>query len=126
MRVGDSAQVRRTYSRDDIASFATLAGVAPATITAVPEPLLAALYSHLLGVKLPGPGANYLKQSLRFLRAAPLDHELTATVTITRLRPDKHLCDLATTITAADGTLVADGRALVLVRDVAAATDSVA
>jgi acyl dehydratase len=85
----------------------------------VPEPLLAALFSYLLGVKLPGPGTNYLKQELAFAGAAPVGETLTATVTITRLRPEKHLCDLSTTLTAADGRTLASGRALVLVKDVA-------
>ncbi len=50
----------------------------------------------------------------------PVDQALTARVRITRMRPEKHLVDLATTCHAADGTLICDGRALVLARDVAA------
>ncbi|MBL8838223.1 MAG: phosphate acetyltransferase [Alphaproteobacteria bacterium] len=119
MRVGDSAAVTRTYSRADIARFAALAGVAADTIDAVPEPLLGALFSYLLGVELPGPGTNYLKQELRFHAPAPLGEALTATVAITRLRPDKNLCDLATSVTTSAGAIVASGRALVLVKDVA-------
>lgn len=119
MKVGDRAAVTRVYSRADIAQFAALAGVPAGTIDAVPEPLLGALFSYLLGVELPGPGTNYLKQELRFDAPAPLGEALTATVAITRLRADKHLCDLATTITTAGGVTVASGRALVLVKDVA-------
>ncbi len=119
MKVGDRAAVTRAYSRADIAHFAALASVPADTIGAVPEPLLGALFSYLLGVKLPGPGTNYLKQELRFHAPAPLGETLTATVAITRLRADKHLCDLATSITTADGATVASGRALVLVKDVA-------
>jgi acyl dehydratase len=118
MKVGDSAAIARTYTRADLAAFATLCGHAGA-LTAVPEPLLAALFSYLLGVELPGRGTNYLKQELAFHAPAPLDERLTATVTITRLRPEKHLCDLATTLTGADGRILAAGRALVLVKDVA-------
>jgi len=44
----------------------------------------------------------------------------TATVEITRLRPEKHLADLATTCTTADGAVICRGRALVLVKDVGA------
>ncbi len=40
---------------------------------------------------------------------------------VTRLQPDKHLVDLATTCHDAAGTLIARGRALVLARDVAGA-----
>ena len=38
---------------------------------------------------------------------------LTATVTVARLRPDKHLCDLSTALTGADGRTISEagGRA---------------
>lgn len=118
MKTGDSASITRRYGRADIDAFHTLSGTRPETIHAVPEPLLAALFSYLLGVELPGSGTNYLKQELAFAAPVPLDEKVTATVAITRLRPDKHLCDLATTLTGADGRLLATGRALVLVKDV--------
>lgn len=60
-----------------------------------------------------------LKQELSFAAVVPREEEVTATVSITRLRPDKHLCDLATTLTSADGRVLATGRALVLIKDVA-------
>jgi acyl dehydratase len=84
----------------------------------VPEPLIGALFSYLLGVELPGFGTNYLKQELEFVTPAPLGTELVARVEITRLRPEKHLVDLATTCETADGVTIARGRALVLVKDV--------
>jgi len=118
MKVGDTATITRRYTAADLAAFTALCGGGDAP-TSVPEPLLAALLSHLLGVELPGAGTNYLKQELRFLAPARLDERLTATVAITRLRPDKHLCDLATTVAGADGRILAAGRALVLVKDVA-------
>jgi acyl dehydratase len=117
MKVGDSAAIARTYTAADLADFAALCGHT-APLAAVPEPLLAALFSYLLGVRLPGPGTNYLKQELTFHAAAPLGQALTATVTITRLRPEKHLCDLATGLTDAAGRTLVSGRALVLVKDV--------
>ncbi|PTX02815.1 phosphate acetyltransferase [Pararhodobacter aggregans] len=118
MKVGDSAEVTRRYSAGDMADFAALAGGdLPGH---VPEPLIGALFSYLLGVELPGSGTNYLKQSLDFRGAAPLDVPLTARVEITRLRPEKHLVDLATTCRLPDGTLVCEGRALVLAKDVGA------
>ena len=118
MKVGDTASVVRTYTPADLTAFAALCGH-DGPLDAVPEPLLAALFSTLLGVTLPGPGTNYLKQELAFLAPAPLGEVLTATVAVTRLRPEKHLCDLATTVTAADGRTLVSGRALVLVKDVA-------
>lgn len=113
MRVGDHVEITRTFAGAEAAEFAALAG-RDAPAAAVPEPLIGALFSYLLGVELPGPGTNYLKQEMAFTAPAPWDEPLTARVEVTRLRPDKHLVDLATTCTRADGTLVCRGRALVL------------
>ncbi len=121
IRTGDTASVTRRFTADDLAGFAALAGVPAESLDQVPEPLVGALFSYLLGVKVPGPGTNYLKQEIAFIAPVPLGEELTATVTVTRLRPDKHLCDLATVLTGADGRRLAEGRALVLVRDVGTA-----
>lgn len=118
MHVGQIAEVSRTYTAEDLGAFAALAGAVPSGT--VPEPLIAALFSYLMGVKLPGSGTNYLKQELSYLRAAPLDTELTASVEITRLRPEKHLVDLWARCALPDGTLVCEGRALVKARDVGA------
>ncbi len=118
MDVGQSASVSRIYTAGDLARFAELSGAAPGDH--VPEPLIAALFSYLLGVKLPGSGTNYLKQELRFHAPAPTDTELTATVEITRLRPEKHLADLWARCVAPDGTLICEGRSLVKAKDVGA------
>lgn len=118
MQVGQSASISRSYSRADLEDFAGLSGTAvPASI---PKPLIAALFSYLLGVELPGPGTNYLKQDLKFLAAASPDTELTAKVEITRLRPEKHLVDLWATCIDANGVLVCEGRSLVKAKDVEA------
>lgn len=116
MKVGQHVAVTRSYSAADMAAFAELSGAKPGAH--VPEPLIAALFSYLLGVKLPGSGTNYLKQDLAFRAPAPLDTALTATVEITRLRPEKHLVDLWASCTAPDGTVICEGRALVKAKDV--------
>ncbi len=117
MKVGDSTQVSRTFSALDLHDYVKLSGH---TIKGdgVPEPLIGALFSFLLGVKLPGTGSMYLKQETRFLKRAVIGESLTAAVEITRLRPDKQLADLSTTCRRADGALIADGRALVYIGDV--------
>ncbi|WP_209424870.1 phosphate acetyltransferase [Pararhodobacter sp. SW119] len=116
MEIDQTARTSRSFSRDDLAQFARMAGVAPGDT--VPEPLIGALFSYLLGVELPGFGTNYLKQELRFHDSAPADEPLTAEVRITRLRPEKHLVDLATTCHDSAGRLICEGSALVLVKDV--------
>lgn len=118
MRVGQTASTTRRYGRDEIRDFGILSGSSTDDLDHVPEPLLAGLVSRLLGVDLPGAGTNYLKQSLEFHGPAPIGVDLTAMVEITRLRPEKHLCDLATTLTDPSGRVIATGRALVYVEDV--------
>ena len=111
---GQIATTNRTYTSNDIAAYANQAGVEVASISQVPEPLLAAQISYLLGVKLPGNGTMYLKQEMSFPNRAPLDQEITTTVTITELRPDKGLVDLWASCELEDGTVVCEGRSLVM------------
>ena len=115
MQVGATAEVTRRFSADDIAAYVQLGG---APSTTVPEPLIGGLFSFLLGVKLPGLGTMYMKQETIFLHPVDLNETLRARVEITRLRPEKHLVDLKTTCDTVDGRRVAEGRALVYVRDV--------
>jgi 3-hydroxybutyryl-CoA dehydratase len=122
LHLGQSAEVTRSFSADDAADFLSLSG-APGPVAHVPEPLIGALFSFLLGVRLPGAGTNYLKQDLQFLAPAPLDTPLTARVTVIRLRPDKDLADLETLCFSPEGPLLCRGRALVMVRDVARPAD---
>ena len=114
LTIGQSARLTRSYSRDDLAAYAALSG---ASADSVPEPLIAALFSYLLGVELPGSGTNYLKQDLAFKAPAPLDTALEAKVEITRLRPEKHLVDLWASCTAANGAVICEGRSLVKAKD---------
>jgi acyl dehydratase len=83
----------------------------------VPWPLLAGMFSDLLGTRLPGRGTGWMKQQLRYPAPAYPGEALTATVSITRLRAGKELVNLSTRIVTADHRLVCDGEALVLVRN---------
>lgn len=118
LELGQRAEISRSYSEQDMRDFAFLSGDQADVPAHVPGPLIGGLFSYLLGVKLPGRGTNYLKQSLEFLAPAPTGEDLTASVTITRLRPEKHLVDLETVCETADGTRICQGRALVYVEDV--------
>jgi 3-hydroxybutyryl-CoA dehydratase len=116
VKPGDSVEVCRAFSKRDINDYAMLSGH-KVVGEQVPEPLIGALFSYLLGVKLPGMGTNYLKQETRYQASAVTGEALTAEVKITRLRPYKQLVDLATICRRADGSIIADGRALVYVGD---------
>lgn len=117
---GQFAETARAFTRADVEALQRLSG-APDSGDVVPEALINGLFSYLLGVDLPGQGTNYLKQETEFLALAPLGESLTARVEIVRLRPEKHLVDLATTCRTERGETVARGRALVLARDVTGA-----
>lgn len=83
----------------------------------VPGPLLSGMFSDLLGTRLPGRGTGWMKQSLRFLRPAHPGQALQAMVEVVRVRPDKQLVNLRSTVRDLSGVLLVDGEALVLVRD---------
>ncbi|MFC4878654.1 hotdog domain-containing protein [Microbulbifer halophilus] len=109
----DSASVTRVFDRRALEDWRRLADIGEDG-PAVPEPLIAGLFSYLLGEQLPGHGTNYLKQHMRFHAPARVDEPLTATVTVTRLRRDKALVNLDTRCTGEGGRLICDGDALVL------------
>ncbi len=117
MKVGDKAEVTRTFSARDLHDYGELSGHIIKD-DYVPEPLVGALFSYLLGMELPGMGAMYLKQQTHFVNKALIGEALTAQVEITRLRPKLHLADLETSCRRVDGQLIATGRALVYVGDV--------
>lgn len=114
--VGQSASLTRTFTAEDIAAYAALSGDTRALIS-VPGPLLGGLFSNLLGTRLPGRGTNWLKQSFKFVAPAPIGEVITATVEITRLRPDKALVNLHGTCVTAEGHIVCEAESLVLVKD---------
>ncbi len=113
LEVGMQASSQRVIDREMIATYAAICGDQPGAT--VPEPLIGALFSHLLGVELPGPGSVYLKQELTFAAQAEAGEALTATVTIRHIRADKPLITLRTHCAGANGRPIADGEALVMV-----------
>jgi acyl dehydratase len=130
LRRGMSASSTHTFSTADLEEYGDLSGDRNPIFfddleartrgfkrRIVPWPLLAGMFSDLLGTQLPGRGTGWMKQQLRYPSAAHPGEALTATVTITRLRADKELVNLTTHVSAADGRTVCDGEALVLVRN---------
>jgi len=115
--VGRTATQRRTFSEQALEEYATLSGDLLAGAE-IPEPLIAGMFSRLLGVELPGRGTNYLKQRLEFHATAEVGSALTARVEVARVRPERRLVYLTTTCHAEPGGLVCSGEALVLARGV--------
>lgn len=76
--------------------------------------LTGSLISTVLGTKLPGPGCIYLGQDLKFMAPVYLGDEVTATVTIQGLDPDKRRVVL-NCVCSVDGKAVLTGIAVVMV-----------
>lgn len=125
-RVGQVASLVRTISEADVMAFATLTGdFNPVHVDAdaaaassfgeriVHGMLTASLLSTVLAMQLPGPGAIYLGQTLRFLRPVKLGDTVTAQVEITAIDGEKRRMTLSTTIRNERGKSVVDGEATV-------------
>lgn len=95
---GLSASINRTISAADVEQFAALSGdtnpvhldddyAASTNFGAriVHGMFSAALISAVAGTKLPGPGAVYLDQSLKFRRPIYLGDEVEATLTVSAI-----------------------------------------
>jgi len=76
-----------------------------------------ALLSAVLGMDLPGPGSIFLEQRVRFLAPVRAGDTITATLEVTRVRPDKPIITLAASVARQDGVQAADGELVVLLRD---------
>ena len=124
--IGQVATLVRTISEADVMMFATLTGDHnPVHVDAdaaaassfgeriVHGMLTASLLSTVLAMQLPGPGAIYLGQTLRFLRAVKLGDTVTAQVEITAIDLSRRRMTLATTIRNERGKTVVDGEASV-------------
>jgi acyl dehydratase len=73
--------------------------------------LVVSLLSALLGTELPGPGAIYLGQDLRFRAPVKPGDTITARVTVTGWNPDNGRVNLATEAENQDGVTVLTGEA---------------
>lgn len=127
LTIGQEAETTRVVAAADIDAFAAVSGdVNPvhldedfARTTSFGERiahgmLSAAYISAVLGAKMPGPGAIYLSQSLRFRRPVKIGDAVTAKVTIQALDEKRGQATLATVCTVA-GKAVVDGEAVVMV-----------
>lgn len=82
--------------------------------------LSAGFISAVIGTKLPGFGAIYMSQSLRFTRPVRIGDTITARVEIVELFPVKRRFRALTTCRNQRGELVLDGEAIILLPDAGA------
>jgi phosphate butyryltransferase len=128
--VGDSAQVTRTLTINDLLVFAHASGnlnpihmprspgvdsvLAEGETEAVaPSAWVAALISCVLGMELPGPGTLYRAQTLSFHGRVHVGDAVVVAVRVIA-KGNGRTVRLATSVARIDGSLIADGEATVI------------
>lgn len=128
-KVGDLAEYSKTITEADITLFVAVSGdTNPVHVNEeyarttrfgkrIAHGLLTAgLISTVLGTKLPGPGAIYLSQSLRFLAPVGIGDTVTASATLTEYDRDRGKMTLETACFNQSDVQVLAGEAVVLYR----------
>ena len=95
IKVGDSASLSRTLTREDLPLFDAMWG--------------GGLIATLLGTKLPGPGTVHLRQTLDFKKPAVVGDTVTASVTAAALDPERHRVTFDCRCVNQAGEVVMDG-----------------
>src|SRR3990170_689596 len=127
VRVGDTAQIVRRVDDGDIASFVDAVGDynpahadrEHAATTMFRQPIApgiwtAGLISGVIGTRLPGPGAIYLSQELKFLKPVFFSDVITARVEVLEVLRERNRIRLKTVCTNQRGEDVLTGEALVM------------
>ena len=127
IQIGETAEVVREVTRDDIALFAAVSGdVNPAHLddayaattrfkTVIMHGMWSgAIVSHLLGVQLPGPGTIYVSQSLNFRRPVAVGDRITFRITAKEKKDDKKFVVFDCAGINQDGKTVVEGEAVVM------------
>ena len=126
--VGQVAEMCKTVTETDVVLYAGITGdMNPVHIDAVAAAasqfgerivhgmLTAGFISAALAMKLPGPGAVYLSQSLRFVRPVRIGDTVTARVEVVEVLSTRRRLRLSTLCRNQQGETVVDGEAVVLV-----------
>lgn len=127
LTIGQSAETTKIVGAADVEAFAAVSGdtnpvhldEAYALTTPfqgrIAHGMLSGAYiSAVLGTRLPGPGAIYLTQSLRFRRPVKIGDPVVTRVTVQELDERRAHATLATRCQV-DGKTVVDGEAVVMV-----------
>lgn len=127
IEVGDSAQITRRVTDGDIAEFVDAVGdYNPvhsdreyAAATTFKEPIApgiwtAGLISAVIGTRLPGPGAIYVSQELRFLKPVRSGDSISARVEVVEINREKNRIRLRTVCTNQHAEDVLTGEAVVM------------
>jgi 3-hydroxybutyryl-CoA dehydratase len=127
IRIGNSAQISKTITEDDIELFAKATGdfnpvhldQSYAEKTMFKERIAHGLLSvgflsAILGNILPGHGTIYLSQEFKFLAPVRIGDTITAKVEAIELIPEKNRAKFRTICMNQDGKIVVEGIAWVM------------
>lgn len=127
LSVGESAELTRRFTQEDIDAFARISGddnpahvdaewaeASPFKGRVAHGVLTAGLISAVLGTQLPGPGTIYMSQTLKWLAPVRPGDELTARVTVKDIGERGRVT--LETVVERSGEPVLTGEALVLPR----------
>lgn len=128
LKIGDSASITRSFSEQDVIDYARLTGdnnpvhldVEYAAQTQFKQRiahgmLVGSLFSTLLGTHLPGEGAIYMGQDLKFKAPVYLDTEVIAIAEIIKIHETKPIVTLKTSCMDKDGGVLIIGEAVAFV-----------
>lgn len=127
LRPGDRAEITRVVEDGDIAAFVDAVGdynpvhsdAAYAATTPFKKPIApgiftAGLISAVIGTQLPGPGAIYLSQSLKFVKPVKSGDTITARAEIIEVIRDRNRIRIQTVCVNQHGEEVLSGEAWVM------------
>ena len=127
LEVGQSASISKTVAESDVYLYAGITGdLNPAHVNEefakgsmfkerIAHGMLSAGFiSAVMGMHLPGPGAIYIGQTLKFTAPVKIGDTITATVEVIEKFEEKNRIKLKTTCTNQDGVVVIDGEATIM------------
>jgi len=124
-QVGQKAELTREVKQQDIEMFTAISGdrnplhydaeAARATRFGgiiVQGGVTSAILNAVVSEKLPGPGTVFLHVDWNFKAPVRPGDKITGTVEVLKVRSDKPMTELKTTVTREDGTVALEGEAL--------------
>ena len=124
---GDRAELTRVVEQDDIAAFVDAVGDynpvhsdsayaagTPFKVPIAPGIYTAGLISAVIGTQLPGPGAIYLSQSLKFVKPVKAGDTITARAEVIEVLRERNRIRLQTVCVNQHGEEVLSGEAWIM------------
>jgi acyl dehydratase len=127
LMAADRAEITRVVEESDVASFVEAVGDynpvhsdpayaagTPFKVPIAPGIYTAGLISAVIGTQLPGPGAIYVSQSLKFVRPVKAGDRITARVEVIEVIHERNRIRLNTVCVNQHGEVVLSGEAWVV------------